>query len=430
MVKDTILYDRLELSSNATDNDIKKAFNKLSKIWHPDKNTNAENKEEVTKKFQEINQAKEILLDPEKRNLYDQIGINILNPEMQNMQGDPFEDLNSVFGNGFGGFPGFGNGFPFNMNNQKKEKHDNINKTVDVTLEQIYNEENINFTYQQNVFCSNCNGNGTNNGQANICNSCNGKGVNIQIVKMGPMIQQSVGNCQKCNGTGKIKDDNNVCNICNGECFIKKTKTIQIPLKAGLTHNNKINLSGKGHHYKNVKTDLILTINELNHPFFKRYENNLYIEINLKLYQALFGFTKEITHLDNRKLYISSNDKTDFNTIRKINNEGMKFLQSNMKGNLYIKFNIEIPSISSLDINTNQLKQLLQNINIDEFNNEKSINNNNKTKLILTNCNTDESNKINNYFNNSETKENNSENNYDDMNNNNNFQNGTDCRQS
>jgi DnaJ-class molecular chaperone len=315
-----------------------------------------------------------------------------------------------------------------NMNNEKKEKYEHINKILEVTLEQIYNEENINFTYQQNVYCNECNGNGTNNGMPNICNSCNGKGVNIQIVKMGPMIQQSVGNCQKCNGTGKIKDNNNICNICSGECFIKKTKTIQIPLKAGLTHNNKINLSGKGNHYKNCKTDLILTINELNHPCFKRYENDLYIEITLKLYQALFGFTKEIIHLDNRKLYITTNDKTDFNSIRKINNEGMQYLQSKMKGNLYIKFNIDMPCISSLDINSkNQLKQLLQNINLDEFNSEKNINNN-KNKLILNNCSIDESNKINNNFNN--IKENINDDINDDNNDNNNYSNSNECRQS
>jgi len=249
----------------------------------------------------------------------------------------------------------------FGSKSRSREPQENIVKVLDVTLEQIYNEETIDFTYMQNVFCSLCNGEGTKNGKPNICSVCNGKGVHVQLLRLGPMIQQSIANCQTCNATGKIKDDNNICNTCKGNCFIKKSKTIQIPLKAGLTHNNKINLTGKGNQYKNLKTDLILTINELIHPYFKRYENDLFIELDIKLYQALFGFNTVITHLDNRKLSLTYREKTDVNTIRKIKNEGMKYLQSDLRGDLYIKFNVSIPSIKLLDDNSKtQLKILLQ----------------------------------------------------------------------
>ena len=403
MVKDKTLYDRLEIDSNASDNDIKKAFNRLSKLWHPDKRIN-EDKNIVTQKFQEINQAKEILLDPEKRELYDRIGMDILKGDINE---NSFENL-------FNGFP---NGFPFDLNNGKKIKKENIVKTLDVTLEQIYNEEIINYTYQQKQYCQTCNGEGTQNGLPNICPKCNGKGIGIQILRIGMMVQQTVGNCQNCNGTGQLKDKNNMCNICKGNCFLLKSKNIQIPLKAGLSNNNKINLTGKGHIYKDGKSDLILTINELPHLYYKRYENDLYIEIILKLHEALFGFNKIITHLDGRKLNISCTNYTPINMIRKIENEGIKFLQGDKKGNLYINFTVNIPNLQYINNDLkDKLLSLLQSVDTPSINstyytdikhnsNIDSINN-----RLLYDCNKDESEEILYIFNsklNSNTNDNN-----------------------
>jgi DnaJ family protein A protein 2 len=426
MVKDTILYDRLEVTPDSTEPEIKKAYNRLSKIYHPDK---CDNKEIATKKFQEINEAKEILLTPDKRSQYDKIGIDILNPELENQQSmfNPFANFESMFGQNFQ----FGATHP-----SKKQQCEDISKILDVTLEQIYNEETINLTYEQKNYCVPCNGEGSNNGLSNNCTVCNGKGVHIQIIRMGPMIQQSVGQCHNCAGTGKIIDPNNFCTTCNGKCYNKKIKTVQIPLKAGLTHNNKISLNGKGHQYKTSKTDLILTINELPHAYFKRYENDLFIEINLKLYQSLFGFNKIINHLDGRQIYICSSDKTNFNCVRKIKNEGMKCLQSNIKGDLYIKFIVEIPNTTSIDNNIkNQLKLLLQTIDNSEVTNENLIKQQGLSNVILNECNNETANLIINLFNNTDinnknTGNNDTEDSNHDHDNNGNSGNQHECRQS
>jgi DnaJ-class molecular chaperone len=394
MVLDTTLYDRLEISTNATDGEIKKAFNKLSKLWHPDKHPNVENKDSITKKFQEINEAKEILLNSEKRKLYDNIGMDIFNMDSQSQNSD------------FNMFNPFSNFSPFFQSKGQKDNYENINNVLNVTLEQIYNEQTIDFTYQQNIICNTCNGEGTQDGQPNICNVCNGKGVHIQVIRIGPMIQQSVANCQTCQATGKVKNENNICKMCKGSCFINKQKTIQIPLKSGLTHNNKISLTGKGNHYKNKKSDLIITINELEHPVFKRFENDLLIEIELKLYQALFGFEKVITHLDGRKIKLSYLNQTNINTIRKLENEGMKYLQSNNKGNLYIKFNINIPSIAPLIDNVkNPLKDLLQIIDKTEFETEHKIKQENIPCNKLFECSVEDVNKVNTCFLNNKTNQ-------------------------
>ena len=371
MVKDTLLYSRLEVSPNATDIEIKKAYARLSKQWHPDKNLN--NIEEATRKFQEINEAKEILLNNDKRAIYDEIGMDIIKGGC-NQQ--PAHD-NSFFENLFNHHFSFNINSNFNFTNNNNEVPENIVANLNVSLEQIYNQEIITFQYKQKVYCNNCDGNGTIDGKQPICNECSGKGMKIQTIKMGFMIQQLMGTCNTCNGSGKIVKEG--CKTCNKLGYNIKDKIISIPLKSGLTTGNKISLNGKGHQFKNNKTDLILNIIEIPHNIFKREQDNLIIEIELKLYQALLGFTKLITLLDGSKINISFNGKTDYGTIKVIKNYGMQSLNSNNKGDLIIKFIYLLPNIHE-DLKL-QVKTLLQDR--EEINKEVEINNMNIEKVIL-----------------------------------------------
>ena len=368
MVKDTTLYTRLEISPQSSESEIKKAFMKLSKIWHPDKNNNSE---ESTKKFQEINEAKEILLDQNKRELYDKYGMDAFNNDNGNDMQHPFSGFEQFFGGG-----GFGGGFNFG-HQRHREENDDIEEILNVQLDQLYNEETIDFTYKYKHYCQPCNGEGTKNGLPNICNACNGKGMKIQIIKMGPMIQQVMCNCNECNGSGKNNSNHgNKCSTCNGSCFSYKEKTIQIPLKSGLVNGNIITMPHKGHIFKNHKSSLKLTINELKHNVFTHYNNDLFINIDINLYQALFGFHKIIKHLDNRDIYITTTTITNFNTIKKIQNEGMKNINQKNKGDLYIKFNIILPNKKLLDLNPEfkeHFKRLLSILDQDEMKLENTI---------------------------------------------------------
>jgi DnaJ family protein A protein 2 len=391
MTKDTVLYDLLEVKPDASEAEIKKSYNKLSKLNHPDKHTDPEAKEKATKKFQEINKAKEVLLEKEKRNLYDQIGMDMFKAEAQGAQHNPF--------GGMGGFPfdmgGMGMpGFPFGMGgmpSQNKQPED-IVEPINVTLEQIYNEQSVDFSYKQKNYCNKCDGEGSKDSKSSKCASCNGQGVKVQVIKMGNMIQQSVGECNNCRGKGKVIDDSNKCDCCSGKGYLVKDKTIQIPLKAGLMHGYKMNLESKGHQMKNNKTNLIIVINEEPNKTYRRNEDDLFVDVELKLYQALFGFDKTITHLDGRKLHISCSGKTDFNMFRKINGEGMRNLK-NTKGDLYIKFNIILPNFTSLPADTKtQLKTLLQSFDKNEVQNEGQISKTpNLTKTIMGDCKPEQS---------------------------------------
>ena len=391
MVFDTTLYDRLEITPDSQETEIKKAYNRMSIKWHPDKHVNGteEQKATATSKFQEISQAQEILLDKEKRNIYDQIGMDIFKNGMDNQNdfhhgGNPFSN---IFGSHFpfGGMGGFGSGMRGHNMGATQQAPENITEQINITLDQIYNEETINHTYKQKINCTKCDGEGTKDGKKITCSSCNGRGVKVNIVQVGPMIQQSIGNCNVCNGKGKIINPENNCETCYGKCYIIKDKTIQIPLKSGLSHGNKIELTGKGNQLKTGKSNLVLVINEQPHNKFKRIDADLFIDVNIKLYQSLFGFDKVITHLDGRKLHISSTGKTDFTTIRKIANEGMKSLQTGSRGNLYIKFNIDLPDLSNIPSETKtQLKIALQTLDKQEHQTESQvISSPNLTKTIL-----------------------------------------------
>lgn len=389
MTKDTILYDRLNIKSNASESEIKKGYRKASLKWHPDKNTN--NKEEATLKFQEINEAYSILSDKEKRNLYDQIGIDILKNENMNNDFDPSDIFEQFFGNmnNVGNF-GFPFGFSNNDNHQKKKE--NCIYKLSVTLEQIYNEEKININYNQKIYCKKCNGTGAKSGRKSLCTQCDGKGKVIKVVRMGPMVQQMVSICESCNGQGKKININDICETCNGKTYYVKSKKILIPLKNGLNTGNKIRFERKGHIFKNEKTDLIIEIIQIEHKKFKRNDSDLILEIELKLYQSLIGFDKIIEHLDKRKLHISYRDIIKEGDIKIIKDEGLDNLQNGTKGDLHIIFTVKYPKLKNLSKKDSELlKVLLAKTEEEEVDNETKIISNKskylKRKLIDKNIN-------------------------------------------
>lgn len=376
MVRDTILYNRLEVQPNATDTEIKKNYKKLAIKWHPDKNPN--NIEEATKKFQEIGEAYAILSDKEKRNMYDQIGVDILKQGGEGPTVNPADIFSQFFG-GFGG----PSGFPFGGfgHNRAKKKLENIIVPVYVTLEQIYNEQVVPVKYKQKIYCDKCDSNGTKNGKKSTCLQCDGKGIVVQIIRMGPMIQQRQTECPKCHGKGSYIEENNKCNKCSGAGYTIKNKMIKLPLENGLSHDQKIQVEHKGHHFKKGRTDLIVVIQEKEHHKFKREGNNLILNVELEMYQSLFGFDKVIQHLDNRKLHISHMGITKPDTIRLITDEGFKNLSGGGYGDMYLKFKVKYPNFSkNTDDEMKSIKELLAKSNLNEVVSEHAI----KTEKVKT----------------------------------------------
>ena len=369
MVKDTKLYDILEISPTATENEINKAYYKLSKVWHPDKNSHR--LEEATKKFQEINEAKNILSDPEKREMYDKFGTT------QEQPGGPNFDPSDLFGQMFNmppmaGMPGMGNFF----NQQRKQQDDCVVEHV-VGLDDLYNNRTVNIRYKHKVYCSKCNATGSKDGKTSDCTGCGGKGQKVRIIRQGPMIQQMVGACDECNGSGEKINKDNQCTDCFGNKNLLKETMFEFTLNKSMNNNQKILVNDKGHHFKNSKTNLIIIIKEQPHPIFKRQGNDLHMEIKLRLFQSLYGFTKMVTHLDGRNILVKHEKMIrNMKTLFKVKNEGMNY-STNNPGHLYIHISTCMPKIDKLEEQENTiLKKLLIKAHLSEYQKEQNINKN------------------------------------------------------
>jgi len=380
MVKDTTLYDNLGISSNASESEIKKAYKKLSMKWHPDKNM--ENKDEATIQFQKISEAYSILIDSTKRQQYDKCGMDFVKNQSEGGPGFNSEDVFSQF---FGGNSPFG--FNFGGDNHQKPQ-DDIQVKVKVSLEQIYNEETLDINYPQKTFCKDCIGTGSKNKTKPECIECNGKGQRVQVVRMGPMIQQMVQECNKCEGTGKFISSSDYCSTCKGVSYIVKTKLIKVPLKNGLNTGNKIQFENKGHHFIDSKTNLIICIEIKEHSTFTRNGNNLMTTVNLELYQALFGFDKIIKHLDGTMLHISNSSKIEDDDVKIIKGKGINDLQTNTPGNIIINFKVIYPDTNNFTkTEKDTLKELLsKGLDKEKLMEEKIKSNNIETvKTLLEN---------------------------------------------
>lgn len=347
MVKETEYYERLEINTEATNEEIKKAYKKLALKYHPDKN---KNNPETVEKFKQISEAYEILIDENKRKAYDKFGKNGINGNQMN----PEELFERMFGqNPF--MNSFANMFGFNGNNIKK--CEDIIQEINCSLEDLYNGKIIDIKVNINKKCDKCNGNGCNdNSKPEICMNCNGKGIKIMLRQLGPgMMQQMQMICDICNGKGSRINDKDKCSKCKGNRIEKINKIFNIEIKPGMKNGQKIIYDNEGNEEINCQNgNVIFIIIEKKNELYIRNGDDLFIEIKIKLIESLTGFEIILNHLDNRKLLIKSDEIIEPDTVRLISNEGMPKFNSLYKGNLYVKFKIKFPK----SLNNEQIKML------------------------------------------------------------------------
>jgi DnaJ-class molecular chaperone len=261
------------------------------------------------------------------------------------------------FGQGFPFGPGgpfekrfpFGPGGPFgavNPGNQRNKNVDPILFHLKVSLEQIYKEEKVPITFNYYHECNSCNGEG---GKTDICGLCQGKGQRVQIQQMGHMISQTILNCNSCNGSGKKVI--NQCKICLGKGIMDEMKVFSLPLSSKFISGNKIHVQREGNRFKDIISDLIITIEIIPHPIFKRNKNNLMMSIELTLEEALFGFVKNFTFIDGITYSIQSSTKTDSYIVKAVESMGV-----NAEGSLCIIFIVCLPNIKIFNEKLNELK--------------------------------------------------------------------------
>ena len=336
-------YEVLGVDKSASADDIKKAYRKLAKKYHPDVNPGDATAEA---KFKEVNEAYAVLSDPEKKQKYDQFGHAAFDQtagggySYSNMD---FGDIGDIFSSFFGGgFGGFGGGSAQRRN--APQRGEDLGADVYLTFEEAVFGTKKDVSYQRVTKCQSCGGSGAEKGTTvETCKKCGGRGVVTTIKRVMGMQMQSQDTCPDCRGTGKIIT--NPCKACNGNGYVRAKKTISITINPGIDNGNTICLRGLGNDGRNggPAGDLYVEVHVKSHKTFKREGNNLYVDLPITVAEAILGAEVEVPTLNGtEKLEIS--EGTQHGTVFTLRDKGVPFYNSpQRRGDLFVTVNIEIP---------------------------------------------------------------------------------------
>lgn len=287
-------YEVLGVSKSATDDEIKRAYRKLAKKYHPDLNKEPG----AAEKFKEVNEAYEVLSDPQKRKTYDQFGFAGMDGAAGfggfngGFQSGSFDDLNDIFSSFFGG--GFGGSTRSQQRNAPRQGQDKYMRMNVSFMDACFGKtETINLTVDEK--CEACDGTGAaSKSDIETCSTCRGSGyvMTQQRTMLGIMQSQSV--CPDCRGTGK--KIRKVCPKCGGKGYNHKQVKVDVKIPAGINSGQQLRVSGKGERGENggPNGDLYIEINVLAHDQFVRDGKNIYLDIPVSAVDATLGTTLDI----------------------------------------------------------------------------------------------------------------------------------------
>ena len=337
-------YEILGVSKGASEDEIKKAYKKLARKYHPDMNPGDKEAEE---KFKEVNEANEVLSDPEKKARYDQFGFAGVDPNYGAGAGGAggfgggfdFGDLGDIFGSFFGG--GFGGGQRRNPNAPQRGESIRASVSVSFTDAAFGCEKSV--TLERSEMCGTCKGNGCAPGTTpEVCPDCHGTGT-VQVRRQTPMgVFASNGPCRKCGGTGRLIHQ--PCPDCRGGGTVRKRKTIQVTIPAGIDHGQTISLRGQGNAGKNggPAGDLLITVMVQPHDLFRRDGVDVFCEAPITFTQAVLGAELEIPTIDGKVKY-SIPEGTQTGTVFRLKGKGIPVLNGRGRGDQYVTVTIETP---------------------------------------------------------------------------------------
>ena len=354
-------YEVLGVNKNATDEELKKAYRKLAKKYHPD--ANPDNKKEAEEKFKEVNEAYETLSDPQKRRMYDQFGpdgpqgfgggsgqgpfgqggyYSYSSSGFNGFNGfDDFGDLGDIFSSFFGG--GFGGRSSSRKQNGPRKGAD-LNLRMEITFEQAFSGVEKEITVTRNETCDNCHGTGAKPGTSvTKCTTCNGTGqvTQVQNTILGQM--QTRRTCTVCHGTGEIIKE--PCEVCHGNGTVRKQPRIKVKIPAGIDDNQTVVLRGEGEPGEKggPKGDLYITVRIKKHSIFTRSGNNVMCEVPITITQATLGADLEIPMVDGTKVVYKIPDGTQTGTKFVIRNKGFKSVNSSSTGDFVFTVKVQTP---------------------------------------------------------------------------------------
>ncbi|MBQ9532003.1 MAG: molecular chaperone DnaJ [Eubacterium sp.] len=343
-------YEVLGVSKGASDDEIKKAYRKTAKKYHPDLNPD---NAEAEAKFKECNEAYEVLSDPEKKARYDQFGFAGVDPNYGAGQGaggfgggfggfDGDIDLGDIFSSFFGGGGGFG-GFGGSRNPNAPQRGRDIQSAVTITFEEAAKGCKKTIEISRVEDCSQCHGTGAAEGtSATKCPECQGRGVvNVQQrTAFGVMSTQRP--CSRCGGKGKIIET--PCSKCGGKGKVRKKTKVDINIPAGIDNRQVVNVRGYGDSGINggPSGDLRVVINVKPHKDFEREDFDILYNKHISIVEAALGAEVRVPTLDNDiKYFIPAG--TQPGDVFKLKGKGIQRLNGVGKGDMFVKIIVDIP---------------------------------------------------------------------------------------
>lgn len=328
-------YSVLGVSKNASVEELKKSYRKLSLKWHPDKNNNSDT---AKKKFQEISEAYNILNDPKKRDIYDKYG----KEGLENHQNNGGVNPNDIFSQFFGG------GSPFGGSSHSGPKSSPDKRVeLQLTVEDMINGSIKNITLTRNAFCGKCKGSGTReNAKSSQCAKCSGTGICVMIRNMGPMRVQQQFTCGVCNGTGFSILDTDRCGRCAGKKILPSNESIKITIDKGTTEGEYIKLEEKADAVQScdIAGDLYIIFKMKPHKIFTRHGHDLIVKQQILLGEALTGLSFVFAHPSKENILIEYSKIIKPNSTFKVNEKGFYNKTAHKYGNLIFQFEILFPS--------------------------------------------------------------------------------------
>lgn len=337
-------YEVLGIQKGASEDEIKKAFKKKAREYHPDLHPNDPSCEE---KFKEVNEAYGVLSDPQKKQRYDQFGHAGVDPSYGGGAGDMggfggFGDMGDILEGIFGGF-GFGGAGSRGGNPNAPRRGSDINESVTISFMEACSGKKQEMKVNRMTVCESCHGTGSDGGSsAEICPDCHGRG-SVKAAQRTPFgMISSTKPCPHCGGKGKIIK--NPCANCRGAGRVKSVKNITFDIPAGIDNGQTIRIGGQGDCGTNggPSGDLLVTVRVRNHDLFERDGYDVHCDIPITYTQAVLGDKITVPTIDGSVSYNIS-EGTQTGTVFRLRGKGIKHINRNDRGDQYVKIYVEVP---------------------------------------------------------------------------------------
>lgn len=351
-------YEVLGVDRSASADEIKRAYRKLAKKYHPDMNPGDK---EAEAKFKEVNEAYEILSDDQKKARYDQFGFAGVDPNYGAGAGGGYgagfdgdidlgDIFNSFFGGGFGG-SGFGGG---SARRSAPQKGQTLRASVRLTFEEAAFGCDKEIDISRIESCPDCRGSGCAGGaQPETCPNCRGMG-SVQVQQRTPFgVMSTSQTCGHCGGTGKIIK--NPCPTCKGKGAVRRNKKITVKIPQGIDDGQAISIPNQGHAGRNggPNGDLLVAVELIPHPYFERDGSDVLYRHTISFAQAALGAEVEIPTIDGKVKYNIPAGTQPGSTFR-LRGKGIPAIRGGMRGDQYVTVNVQVPT----NLNSSQKEAL------------------------------------------------------------------------